>query len=62
LRTPLSLDTRSVAEDQKRKHYRTTGQKIQQLVFNNASMLMNLVNQLLDFRKVETGGFSLDAA
>jgi ligand-binding sensor domain-containing protein/signal transduction histidine kinase/DNA-binding response OmpR family regulator len=61
LRTPLSLILDPLRKIKNENITVTQAKKYSGLVFNNASMLMNLVNQLLDFRKVETGGFSLDA-
>jgi ligand-binding sensor domain-containing protein/signal transduction histidine kinase/DNA-binding response OmpR family regulator len=62
LRTPLSLIVDPLRKIKNEDITVSQAKKYSGLVFNNASMLMNLVNQLLDFRKVETGGFSLDAA
>lgn len=61
LRTPLSLILDPLRKIKNEHITVAQAKKYSGLVFNNASMLMNLVNQLLDFRKVETGGFSLDA-
>ena len=61
LRTPLSLILDPLRKIKNENITVPQAKKYSNLVFNNASMLMNLVNQLLDFRKVETGSFKLDA-
>ena len=62
LRTPLSLILDPLRKIKNENITVSQAKKYSNLVFNNASMLMNLVNELLDFRKVETGGFKLEAA
>ncbi|OOQ59409.1 hybrid sensor histidine kinase/response regulator transcription factor [Mucilaginibacter pedocola] len=62
LRTPLSLILDPLWKIKNEHITVTQAKKYSGLVFDNASMLMNLVNQLLDFRKVETGGFNLEAS
>jgi len=61
LRTPLSLILDPLRKIKNEDITVAQARKYSNLVFNNASMLMNLVNQLLDFRKVETGSFKLEA-
>ena len=65
LRTPLTLILAPLKELlNKKEQYQLTSQtenKIS-LINNNSVRLMNLINQLLDFRKVETGHATLRAS
>lgn len=58
-RTPLSLILGPI--ERLLQESKNPGQKLQsyQLIHRNAKRLMGLINELMDFRQVETGGFKL---
>ncbi len=61
LRTPLTLIL-GPAKDLVKKSTEIQNQFLEsrsQLIHQNANLLLNLVNQILDFRKAQTGGLSL---
>ncbi|MDQ0638458.1 ligand-binding sensor domain-containing protein/signal transduction histidine kinase/DNA-binding response OmpR family regulator [Pedobacter sp. W3I1] len=60
LRTPLSLIIDPLRKMMSEEITGSQAKRYSQLVYKNAGRLMNLVNQLLDFRKLENGNLRLD--
>lgn len=60
LRTPLALITGPLAQLQKSKNIEENDKELLGIVQNNTFVLLGLINQLLDFRKYESGQGSLD--
>lgn len=61
LRTPLTLITAPLESLLKKEHDETTRRQLN-IMQTNANRLLNLVNQLLDFRKNEMSGLTLHAS
>ncbi len=61
-RTPLSLIIDPLERLAEQKIENSSGQKTLQLVLKNAHRLQVLINQLLEFRKTESGQFELKVA
>ena len=59
LRTPLTLIQGSVKEIKDNEHLTTKGQQYMQLLENNSQQMTNLVNSILDFRKIRNGKMRL---
>ncbi|QOD62326.1 response regulator [Polaribacter haliotis] len=61
-RTPLTLIIGPLERMLKNKEGNTNVQKQHQIMYRNASVLLQLINQLLDFRKSESGKLKLKAS
>lgn len=54
-RTPLSLILGPITQIIENKRYSEEDKELNVLIYRNAQRLLRLINQLLDFRKIETG-------
>src|SRR5574344_365042 len=59
LRTPLTLIQGSIKEIKDNEHLSSKGQQYMQLLDNNSQQMANLVNSILDFRKIRNGKMRL---
>ncbi len=61
-RTPLTLITGPLESLHKRLKLKDEEENLFKIVHKNTSLLLRLINQVLDFRKVETGSMELNAS
>ncbi|MDR1718639.1 MAG: response regulator [Dysgonamonadaceae bacterium] len=59
-RTPLSLILGPLTQIIEKKNYNREDEGLFQMMFRNSERLLRLVNQLLDFRKIEAGKMELN--
>jgi len=59
LRTPLTLITTPIEELKRNEQLSATGKEYLGMIDHNAKKMLQLVNQILDFRKVQNGKMSL---
>lgn len=59
LRTPLTLINTPIAELKKNEHLTKSGNEYLALIESNAHKMLQLVNQILDFRKIQNGKMRL---
>lgn len=59
LRTPLTLIKTPIAELSRREQLTSDGREYLRLIDSNAKKMLHLVNQILDFRKVQNGKMRL---
>lgn len=62
IRTPLSLIIAPLEKLVRSTEFSAEIKKYHEIMYCNASRLLNLINQLLDFRKIETGNLHLNVA
>lgn len=60
-RTPLSLIIGPITQIMEKKQYSAEDEEMYTLIYRNAQRLLRLINQLLDFRKIETGKLELNS-
>ncbi len=61
-RTPLTLISGPLETLKKKLSLETDEQKLFNIAYKNTNLLLRLVNQVMDFRKVETGSMELNIA
>ncbi|WP_430814889.1 hybrid sensor histidine kinase/response regulator transcription factor [Carboxylicivirga sp. RSCT41] len=61
-RTPLTLISGPLESLKKQPHLDTENQKLFDIAHKNTNLLLRLINQVMDFRKVETGSLTLNAS
>jgi len=61
-RTPLTLISGPLESLHKRLSLKDDEEKLFNIVLKNTNLLLRLINQVLDFRKVETGSMELNAS
>lgn len=59
-RTPLSLILGPLTQIMEKKNYREEDEDLYMLMYRNAQRLLRLIDQLLDFRKIEAGKLELN--
>lgn len=59
-RTPLSLILGPLTQIMERERYNPEDKDLYTLIYRNAQRLLRLINQLLDFRKIESGKLELN--
>ena len=62
LRTPLTLIKSPIEELKKNERLSSSGKEYLSLIDNNAKKMLQLVNQILDFRKVQNGKMKMHVA
>ena len=62
LRTPLTLIKSPIEELKKNERLSSSGKEYLALIDNNAKKMLQLVNQILDFRKVQNGKMKMHVA
>jgi signal transduction histidine kinase/ligand-binding sensor domain-containing protein/AraC-like DNA-binding protein len=59
-RTPLSLILGPITQIMEKERYNPEDKDLYNLIYRNAQRLLRLINQLLDFRKIESGKLELN--
>lgn len=59
-RTPLSLIIGPITQIVEKQRYPSEDEELYTLIYRNAQRLLRLINQLLDFRKIETGKLEIN--
>jgi signal transduction histidine kinase/DNA-binding NarL/FixJ family response regulator/sugar lactone lactonase YvrE len=59
-RTPLSLILGPISQIMEKERYNPEDKDLYHLIYRNAQRLLRLINQLLDFRKIESGKLELN--